>query len=173
MNENKVKFQFYVFSSKKNFLDLIKRFDSHSLVNPKREAFTFLNMISILIATLKEYAPASLPYFELKSNKLRFFLVLYSHSTHNLIALYYKLFNFGHQKRSAQEEIDLKHLVRACTELSKPFNGKFFVEYLRKKPPTNRRSSFDKDACMKYAQRLLEANFISLVEIKSKTNHAD
>jgi len=53
-------------------------------------------------------------------------------------------------------------------KLRKPFSGKLLVKYLRKKPPANQENRFDKDSSINYAQKLLEANFIILVEIKSK-----
>ena len=76
-------------------------------------------------------------------------------------------------------------------KLKKSFNGKFFVKFLQKNAPANQKStylvdyqyfensfesksfpdSFDKDASIKYAQNLLEADYLSLIEIKSIKNN--
>lgn len=158
-----------------NFIQLLKRFDSENLKDPKQEANTFLSMISKLLQQFKEFtnSPA---YFEFKVKKLNLVLQLYSRNTNILIALYYKLFNFNSQKyskdamaKASENNFDLKHLVRLCRRFRKPINGKNLVNYLSKHPPeTSQGTVFDKDAAIQYAQSLLEASYIILVEIKSK-----
>lgn len=153
---------------------MLKRFDSDNLKNPKREANTFLSMISKLLQKFKEYT-SSPAYFECKVKKLNLVLNLYSQNTNILIALYYKLFNFNSQKYSQEamskvpeNDFDLQHLVRLCKRIRRPVNGKHLVNYLRRYPPEiSQGKVFDKDAAIQYAQSLLEANYIILVEIKS------
>ncbi len=71
-----------------------------------------------------------------------------------------------------RDNFDTKHLIKLSKKICKPINGKSLVDYLRKNPPDiNRNVEFDKDAAIQYAQSLLEANYITLVEIKSKESN--
>ena len=154
---------------------MIKCFDDNDLVNPRRKAHNFLNLISILMGKLKEHNQSHI-YLNPKIKKLILILELYSQSSSILIALYYKLFNFNHQKISHGSMLsklgsfDLKHLIKLSKHLKKPFSGRCFVNKLAKHPPDFGKKNFDKDAAVQYAQSILEANYMTLVEIKSKIN---
>jgi hypothetical protein len=78
------------------------------------------------------------------------------------------------------QQFDLIHLVKMCKKLKKPFHGKYFIHFLKKFPPhhqligTSTRStnynkidSHNKDSLIKYAQSLLEANYLYSVKSRS------
>ena len=79
------------------------------------------------------------------------------------------------------QQFDLIHLVKICKKLKKPFHGKYFINFLKKFPPhhqktgasarstnssVNINSHNNKDSLIKYAQSLLEANY--LYSVKSR-----
>lgn len=86
--------------------------------------------------------------------------------------------------------LDFIHLVKISKKIKKPFHGRFFASYLRKFRPFNKKGilscftrfaykafnwvifikaeEFDKDSSIRYAQILLEANYLETVQEKSK-----
>lgn len=149
---------------------MIKCFDNNDLKNPRREAVTFITMITILIGKFKEYKTNHC-FMNNKMKKLILILELYSQNSTVLVALFYKLSNFNPQKNSQDSSMsgnfDLKHLIKISKQLKKPFSGRYLVNSIRKQPPDIRKKNFDKDSAVQYAQTLLEANYMTLVEIKS------
>lgn len=102
-------------------------------------------------------------------------LDIYSQDSNNLIFLYYKLFNFDFQTSSAKnlikmvDRFDLAHLIKMWKKFRKTFNGKQFVDYLKKNPPDHDPSKlFDKDEAIRYAQSLLESSFMISLPSKSE-----
>jgi hypothetical protein len=81
------------------------------------------------------------------------------------------------------QQFDLIHLVKMCKKLKKPFHGKYFINFLKKFPPHHQNQSVasnksassvninnhNKDSLIRYAQSLLEANY--LYSVKSRSIH--